>query len=173
MARVQSFPPIADAGARILILGSMPGKASLAAGEYYAHPHNLFWRILCEVTGTDPASPYALRTRALEACGVALWDVLAACTRKGSLDSAIVDASIRVNDFDSFYRSHTRISHVFFNGAKAEACYRRHVLPMLGGDTGRLNCLRLPSTSPANASIPREHRQRVWTRTLRRALAER
>jgi hypoxanthine-DNA glycosylase len=173
MAQVQSFPPLADAGARILILGSMPGTASLAAGQYYAHPQNLFWRILGEITGADASLPYAKRTRALKTRGIALWDVLAACKREGSLDSAIDDTSIRVNDFAAFYRSHARIEQVFFNGAKAEACYRRYVLPLLVDGPASPGHQRLPSTSPANASISRAQRKTLWQQALRRALAGR
>lgn len=171
MPHVQSFAPIADAKARILILGSMPGKASLAAGQYYAHAQNLFWRILAEVTGAAPSLPYATRARALKASGIALWDVLESCAREGSLDSAIEEATLRANDFVSFYRAHPRVAQVFFNGAKAEACYRRHVLPSLGNLVARPSYRRLPSTSPANASMSRAYKQRVWTRALRLALA--
>jgi hypoxanthine-DNA glycosylase len=167
MTRVRSFPPIADTKAQVLILGSMPGKASLAAGQYYAHPQNLFWRILGEVTGAAPASPYAARVRALKSCGIALWDVLESCVREGSLDAAIDDATIRANDFASFYRAHPRIARVYFNGAKAEDCYRRYVLPQLGDAPAPLVCRRLPSTSPANASLSREDRHRAWTHELR------
>ena len=172
MPRVQSFAPIENARARILILGSMPGEASLAAGQYYAHAQNLFWRILGEITGAAPASSYAARARALKAHGIALWDVLASCAREGSLDSAIDDASVRVNDFASFYRGHPRIARVFFNGAKAEACYRRHVLPVLADLPAAPIYRRLPSTSPANASMSRAHKHRVWIDALRLALGE-
>src|SRR3990172_6680439 len=168
MPRVQSFSPIADAKARVLILGSMPGKASLAAGQYYAHAQNLFWRILGEVTGAAPTLPYAARARALKAHGIALWDVLASCAREGSLDSAIDEATIRANDFAAFYRAHPRIAYVCFNGAKAEVCYRKHVLPLLADGPGPASYLRLPSTSPANASMSRAFRQRVWKQALRR-----
>ena len=173
MPHVQSFPPIADARARILILGSMPGKASLAAGRYYAHAQNLFWHILGEVSGAAPSLPYASRARALKSCGIALWDVLASCAREGSLDSAIEDASISANDFVAFYRDHPRIAHVFFNGAKAEACYRKHVLPLLADGLGPASYRRLPSTSPANASMSRAYKHRVWKQALRLALAGR
>ena len=173
MPRVRSFPPIVDAKARILILGSMPGKASLAAGQYYAHAQNLFWRILGDVTGADSASPYEARARALKARGIALWDVLASCAREGSLDSAIDDATIRPNDFAAFYRTHPRIAHVFFNGAKAEACYRKHVLPVLAGGPAPQSYHRLPSTSPANASISGAYKLRMWKQALRQALAGR
>lgn len=173
MPRVRSFPPIADARSRILILGSMPGTASLAAGQYYAHAQNLFWRILGDITGVAPAAAYAARACALKACGIALWDVLASCAREGSLDSAIDAASVRANDFLSFYRSHPRIAQVFFNGAMAEACYRRYVLASLEAGLGPKIYRRLPSTSPANASMTRAHKQRVWNQALRLALAGR
>lgn len=170
---VRSFAPIADAKARVLILGSMPGRASLAAGQYYAHAQNLFWSILGEITGAAPSSSYAARARALKSSGIALWDVLESCAREGSLDSAIDAATIRVNDFVSFYRAHPRIAQVFFNGAKAETCYRKHVLPLLAGGPASPNCHRLPSTSPANASMSRAYKQKAWTQALRLALAER
>ena len=171
MAQVRSFAPIADARARVLILGSMPGAASLAAGEYYAHSQNLFWRILGGMTAADPALSYASRTRALKSCGIALWDVLAACAREGSLDSAIDDATIVPNDFAAFYRGHKRIAHIFFNGAKAESCYRRHVLPTLADEPGLRRYERLPSTSPAHASMTRARKEDFWKHALSRALA--
>ena len=173
MPQVQSFPPIEDAKARVLILGSMPGKASLAAGQYYAHQQNLFWRILGEITGADPALPYAARARALKSCGIALWDVLESCAREGSLDSKIDDATIHAHDFVSFYRAHPRIAQVFFNGAKAEACYRKYVLPLLAEGPAPSSCHRLPSTSPANASTSRAHKEKVWQQALRQALSGR
>jgi hypoxanthine-DNA glycosylase len=171
MTRVRSFPPIENVEARILILGSMPGNASLTAGQYYAHPQNLFWRILVEATGAGPELPYKARTGALKSQGIALWDVLASCAREGSLDSAIDDATLRANDFISFYRAHPRIAHVFFNGAKAESCYRKHVLPLLADAPAALGYRRLPSTSPANASMSRAHKEEEWRQALRRALA--
>ena len=172
MARIRSFAPIANRAARILILGSMPGSASLAAGQYYAHAQNLFWPILAGLTGAAPAAPYAARVRALKARGIALWDVLASCAREGSLDAAIDDATIRANDFAAFYRAHPGITHVFFNGAKAEACYRKHVLALLADVPARPIYHRLPSTSPANASMSRTYKQRAWKNALRLALAD-
>ncbi|MHB1590463.1 MAG: DNA-deoxyinosine glycosylase, partial [Sulfuricella sp.] len=131
MPYVHSFPPIADARARVLILGSMPGKLSLQAQQYYAHPRNAFWHILGELVGAHADLTYQTRMRVLKANGIALWDVLKSCTREGSLDSDIDDASIIANDFASFHRAHPDIAYIFFNGAKAEACYRKHVLPSL------------------------------------------
>ncbi len=170
---IRSFAPIADAHARVLILGSMPGKASLAAGRYYAHAQNLFWEILGDITGAAPSLPYATRVRALKSSGIALWDVLESCTREGSLDSAIDEATMRANDFVAFYRAHSRIDQVFFNGAKAEACYRGQVLPVLAGAAASPGHRRLPSTSPANASMSRAYKRKVWKQALRQALAGR
>jgi hypoxanthine-DNA glycosylase len=158
MPRVQSFAPIEDAKARVLILGSMPGKASLAAGQYYAHAQNLFWPILGDVTGASALLPYAARVRGLKSRGIALWDVLESCAREGSLDSAIDDDSISANDFASFYRVHPRIVNEIFNGAKAEACSRKHVLPSLARlrrDTLGPSSFRRLLDQPANASMAR------------------
>ena len=160
MRHIQSFAPIETADARILILGSMPGEASLRAGQYYAHPRNLFWRIMGELLGADPASPYDLRIQALKSARIALWDVLRSCRRKGSLDSNIDHESLVPNDFAAFFLSHPQITRVFFNGTKAEQCYRRHKQPVTGIES--IEYLRLPSTSPANASLSYERKLDAW-----------
>ena len=162
MLRVRSFPSVEDARASVLILGSLPGGASLAAGQYYAHPQNLFWRILLDLLEAKPDLPYAARTRLLKARGIALWDVLESCVREGSLDAAIEEESIVVNDFASFYRKHPRIRRVFFNGAKAEAAYRRYVRPSVGDVGVPREYARLPSTSPAHAARSFAQKRDAW-----------
>ncbi|HEX2283117.1 MAG TPA: DNA-deoxyinosine glycosylase [Thermomicrobiales bacterium] len=162
MTHVQSFPPISDPTATRLILGSMPGMASLAANQYYAHPRNYFWQIIAAVLDVRPDRPYDARCRALIDHRIAVWDVLKACIRPGSLDSEIVESSIVPNDFESFLRSHTGIRTIFFNGAKAQTIYRRHVLPHLPRDLAKIQTVRLPSTSPANASIPLPEKLSRW-----------
>jgi TDG/mug DNA glycosylase family protein len=162
---VHSFPPIATAGSRLLVLGSMPGKASLRAGQYYAHPRNLFWEFMGRFLGLDADAPYPERIAGLQTRGVALWDVLKSCTRESSLDSDIVESSVVVNDFEEFFGSYSGINAVYFNGAKAEALFTRHVLPGLPDDSG-LSFQRLPSTSPANAGIPLAVKLREWSRAL-------
>jgi len=160
LARVHSFAPIVDRNARVLILGSMPGQASLAAGQYYAHPQNAFWRIIADLLRCDRASAYPARIAALRSARIALWDVLHSCAREGSLDAMIERDTQVANDFQTFFRKHGKIEHVFFNGAKAEACFRRHVLGKIS--TGPIAYERLPSTSPANASVSYEHKLRAW-----------
>lgn len=157
---VRGFAPVADTAARVLILGSMPGVESLRAGRYYAHPRNAFWRIMGELTGASPDLPYAARTRHLRLAGIALWDVLAACVRSGSLDAAIDEQSIIANDLVTFFARHPRISHVFFNGATAERCFRLHVQPAL--ERGVLRLQRLPSTSPAHAALAYAQKLQAW-----------
>lgn len=160
MPRIQSFEPIETKAAEILILGSMPGRASLAADQYYAHTKNAFWRITAELLGFDFSAPYAERIAALKSARIALWDVLQSCTREGSLDAMIERDTEIANDFQTFFQTHTKITQVFFNGAKAEACFKRHVLPAI--KTGPIRYLRLPSTSPAHAAMPLAHKIRAW-----------
>ncbi len=138
--------------ARVLILGSMPGEASLAAQQYYAHPRNAFWPIMGALLGFDAALPYVARLTCLTRSGIAMWDVLAACRRSGSLDSAIEADSIEPNDFTAFLRDHTGVRGVLFNGGAAEMLFRRQVLPSLPDEFAVLPCTRLPSTSPAHAA---------------------
>src|SRR5690606_33770370 len=95
---IYSFPPIARSDATRLILGSMPGKLSLARSEYYAHPRNVFWSIMAALAGFDASAPYESRCQALRETRIAVWDVLAACIRESSLDADIVSASISPND---------------------------------------------------------------------------
>jgi hypoxanthine-DNA glycosylase len=155
------FPPIAAPAAHTLILGTMPGRASLAAGPYYAHPRNAFWRILGELLGFDPNEAYDRRTARLLASGIAVWDVLRACRRRGSLDSSIDSGSAVANDFPAFFAAHAQIDRIFCNGASAEALYHAHVL------RGALVVppivpVRLPSTSPAHAALSVAAKTAAW-----------
>jgi hypoxanthine-DNA glycosylase len=169
--RVHSFDPISDAASRVLVLGSMPGKASLRAGQYYAHPQNAFWKILGALFDFGPASPYESRIASLREHGIALWDVMQSCVRETSLDSDIEASSIVSNPFADFLRDHPEIHTICFNGAKAEASWRKHVLPKLPR-TGDISYHRLPSTSPANASIRYDDKFKAW-RILHRSVCAR
>lgn len=161
---LKGFPPVSAKDARVLILGSMPGAASLQAHQYYAHPHNRFWPIMGELVGAAPALPYAQRLLLLKQSGIALWDVFDRCERDGSLDSAIRDDTAQANDFVAFFQGHRGVGTVLFNGAKAESGFRRlaGVDPVALG----LRCIRLPSSSPANASIAPAVKLAAWREAL-------
>jgi hypoxanthine-DNA glycosylase len=162
MTHIHSFTPVSNADAKMLILGSMPGKESLKQNQYYAHPSNVFWKIMGELVGAYPHLPYAERLYVLKSSGIALWDVLASCERETSLDAHIRKET--ANDFASFFALHPHITRVFFNGAKAEQCFRKFVqdkqtLPPL-------ELHRLPSTSPAHAGMRYADKLQAWRAAL-------
>lgn len=161
---IRSFPPIARKNAKILILGSMPGVASLEAGQYYAHPRNAFWRIMTSLLNMPENTAYPEKTDHLCHRGIALWDVLHTCVRQGSLDSAISDEI--PNDFAGFFEMHQHVSAVFFNGQKARQAFAKHVAPSLAATSASnlhaLSLHTLPSTSPANASWSFERKLESW-----------
>lgn len=167
---VRSFPPIETPDARVLILGSMPGVASLAAGQYYAHPQNAFWRIVGTLCDFPADAPYAQRVRALQDAGIALWDVLHACERPGSLDASISRRSEVPNDLPGFLRTHPAVRLIAFNGGLAAAAFRRHIAPQLAGmpPDAAPELIRLPSTSPAHASLSFADKLAAWRGALDR-----
>ncbi len=140
----------------------MPGIASLNAGQYYAHPRNGFWPLLESIWKIPATANYAARLRATKQAGIAIWDVLARCDRRSSLDSDIDPASIVVNDFAQFFRGHAGIEAIAFNGGTAAQLFRRHVLPGLATPWKELPMLQLPSTSPAHARLSLEDKRRAW-----------
>lgn len=140
----QSFPPIADERARVLILGSMPSQISLQQQQYYANPNNKFWTIIYELIGKTIPDTYEKKKADLKDFGIALWDVLAHCEREGSLDSAIKNES--PNNFNEFLGCHNKIEVVVFNGTKARDMWKRHV----SLENNKILIFHtLPSTSPA------------------------
>ena len=162
MGTINGFPPVADTNATILILGSMPSIRSLQAQEYYAHPRNSFWHIITTLLGAETDLDYEQRKSLLLDNGIALWDVLDSCERKGSLDSAIQNGTTSVNDFNTFFKEHPDIKAVYFNGSRAQQEYRKHVLPKLDERLSDIKYHRLPSTSPAMASLTREQKLQLW-----------
>lgn len=159
---VYSFPAVSRADAKILVLGSMPGKASLDAGEYYAHPRNLFWPIMGILTGAHPDLPYENRLLMLQKSGVALWDVLQSCVRPGSLDSDITNEV--PNNLTGFLNDHPHINRICFNGQKAKTAFEQH-FPAL--KNSKRSFMLLPSTSPAHASMTYEQKLEAWKTILR------
>lgn len=164
---VRSFPPLGTPRATRLILGTMPGKMSLAAREYYAHPRNAFWDIMQSLYGIQRELPYGERVRGLERAGLAVWDVLAACSRSSSLDSDILGDSIVPNDFVPFLTTHPQIRGIYFNGNSSRRLFERHVLPTLTPRQGGIALVTLPATSPAHARMTRAEKIRGWKVLLR------
>jgi len=148
--------PVLDANVRILVLGSFPGAASLAAGQYYAHPRNQFWRLISAVVGEDLAAlPYAERLPRLLTHGVGLWDVLGECEREGSLDSAIRKPA--ANDFERLRTLCPRLETVGFNGQASGK-----FAPQF--DAAGYRTVVLPSSSPAHMALSFEQKLDVWRR---------
>jgi len=168
MSLIYSFPPIASPASTVLVLGSMPGKASLKAQQYYAHPRNSFWFIIEQLFAVKAPVNYQEKKQLLLNNNVAVWDVLKACSREGSLDSSIQRDSVVANDFDMFFDQYKNITHVFFNGVTAEKEFIKHVMSLQQMKTRQLAFKRLPSTSPAHAAMNREQKLTEW-----RAIANR
>lgn len=155
MTLKRAFDPVVDARTRLLILGSLPGDASLKAGQYYGHPQNGFWRLMSGVIATDlVALPYAERLEALRAAGVGLWDVIATAERRGSLDGAIRKAEAA--DLNRLIAGLPVLRAIAFNGATAARIGRRSLTLATGPDL-----IDLPSSSPA-FTRPLAEKARAW-----------
>jgi hypoxanthine-DNA glycosylase len=155
MSRKSSFPPVVRADTRVLILGSLPGERSLMERRYYAHPRNLFWRLIGEVIGRDlEVLPYEARLDGLLAEGIGLWDTVASATRSGSLDAAIREAEH--NPLAELAATLPGLRAVAFNGATSA---KVGLAALAHTD---LALIPLPSSSPANASVPYAEKRRLW-----------
>lgn len=150
-----SFPPISNPNATVLILGTMPSVQSLALGQYYGNPRNAFWKLVFTIFDTPFSSDYETRKSFLLQNRIALWDVLQACVREGSLDSAIKQEV--PNDFNSFLNAHPHIQHIYFNGQKAAAYFKHYVKSY-----NNYHLVILPSTSPAHAGKSFELKLIEW-----------
>ncbi len=150
---------------RILVLGSMPGAASLRALEYYAHRQNLFWDCVFAAYNIARDLPYDARVNHLNAHGVGLWDVLASCDRHASADATIKNA--QANDFCHLFRHYPALMRVCLNGTAAARYWQKLVVPslILGGMSQQLTdtqIIPLPSTSAANAVMTRADKLQKW-----------
>ncbi|MCF2134647.1 MULTISPECIES: DNA-deoxyinosine glycosylase [Burkholderiaceae] len=156
---LQGFPPVIRPDTTILVLGSFPGEASLGAGQYYAHPRNQFWRLLGAVLNEPELQElaYDARLKRVLKHGIGIWDVLAACHREGSLDSAIRHA--KPNDFASLRAHAPLLKKVCFNGKTAGRF--ADVIGAAGYET-----LVLPSSSPAHAMLSFEQKLSCWREIL-------
>ena len=166
----KSFPYSASSDAKVLILGSMPGKRSLTANQYYAHPQNCFWDIMLDLFEVNCDLDYQSRLKLLRDSKVALWDVAFLCERQSSLDSDIISESVVPNDFKSLFADYSEIQTVYFNGKNSEQLYRSFVLKQSGFKSNIKEYISLPSTSPAHASMSREEKKKVWREELKKVL---
>jgi hypoxanthine-DNA glycosylase len=161
--KVSSFPPQVGPGCRVLLLGTVPSLRSLEMHQSYAHPHNLFWPFMGVLYDAGPELPYPERIARLHAAGVGIWDVLKDCHRPGSLDSSIRIDSEVPNDIPGLLEDYPTIRAIALNGGKAQQVFARRILPAIpAGRRDALDILALPSTSPANASIPRDVKLDRW-----------
>ena len=150
------FAPIAGRNAQVLVLGSLPSQRSISEHQYYAHPQNAFWRIMGELAGATGS--YEERCNALIRRRIAVWDVLAASVRPGSMDADIDTASAQVNDFETFFEAHPDIGRICFNGRKAAQMFEQFAADL----AGPRELLTLPSTSPAYAAMRFDDKLRHW-----------
>lgn len=155
--RKASFPAVVDASTRVLILGSLPGDASLALAQYYGHPRNAFWRLMEGVLETPLVTlPYEDRLATLLSRGVGLWDVIGEADRRGSLDADIQDA--QANDLAALIQTLPRLRAVAFNGGTAARLGGR----LLASFADRLALVSLPSSSPAHAARSFDQKLAAW-----------
>jgi len=156
--RKKSFPPVVDQNTRVLILGTLPGDASLAATQYYAHPRNAFWRLLETVLDTPlVALPYADRLATLQQRCIGLWDVVGEAERRGSLDAAILNP--HANDLLALVETLPALSAVAFNGATSARLGARLLAPV----ADRIVTIALPSSSPAHAARSFAEKAMAWS----------
>lgn len=159
--KVTSFAPFAQADAERLILGSMPGVESLRQQQYYAYPHNCFWRIMGELFSFDYKISYEERINHLLKKRIALWDTVQCCVRPGSMDSDIKNA--KPNDFEKLFKDCPNIKKVFFNGQTAHKLFIKHKKQM---HLPELKLIVLPSTSPANAAMSYRKKLQAWKQVI-------
>lgn len=151
--QIHSFQPISNADSKILILGTMPGNDSLKMNEYYAHARNAFWKIMFGIFDQPFSNDYNVKKELLLKNQIALWDVLKACKRKGSLDVNIIEEE--VNNFNDFFEKHSHINHLFFNGQQSSNFFSRN-------QKSNIPYTTLPSTSPAHTMLFKE-KLTAWT----------
>ena len=151
---VHPIPPLYDADSRVLILGSFPSVKSRETAFFYGHPQNRFWRVLARVLGCEVPVCISEKSAMLHAHHIALWDVIASCDISGSSDSSIQNAV--PNDLSPILNT-AKIQAVFCNGTTSFHLYEHYLLPVTG-----MQAVRLPSTSPANASFSLERLTEQW-----------
>ena len=160
LAPLNGLAPVLSSDIRVMILGSFPGRESLAARQYYAHPRNAFWRIQAALFDEEFTLDYETRLLRLKRHGIALWDSVASCVRPGSLDTAITQAL--PNDIPGLLHENPSIGHIFFNGRASQQVFLRHHRAL----AQRIPATLLPSTSPAAAALTFEQKLGAWRAIL-------
>ena len=160
------FPAQTTPETKLLILGSMPGVASLKANNYYAHPRNAFWPIMAKLYGINIDCNIENRIESLNHQGVGLWDVVKQCARAGSLDSNIDQQSVIPNDFSALSRHLPLLNTIAFNGKTAAALFTKHLIKSKGVNVDKYKLVTLPSSSPANASLSINDKYLLWQEIL-------
>ncbi len=157
--KLYCFAPLVDKNTKILVIGTMPGVASLQAAEYYAFKHNAFWTIIFKLTGTETQN-YTEKIKLLRKLHIGLWDNLKVCEREGSLDSDIKQAE--PNNFEKLLWDFPNIKKLLFNGQKSFAFFKKYHPELLQ----KYEYAVLPSTSPANARLSFEQKFTLWRQAL-------
>lgn len=144
----------------------MPGAKSLEHNQYYAHPRNGFWKIICAIHNEPYPEQYESKLAVIKKHHLAIWDVLQYCRRKGSLDSSIKQDDIKTNDIAGFLKQHQSISKICFNGKKANELFNRYIIKANPNIPQQYELVVLPSTSPANAKLSANEKQTIWQQQL-------
>ena len=162
MNNCKSFKPSIDNNSRILILGSMPGVKSLEEQQYYAHPQNRFWKVMASICNEPKLYEFAydLKLKTLLKNNIALWDTIKSCKREGSLDSDIQNET--PNDIKGLLKNYPNIKTICLNGNKSYSAFKKY-FPDL---SEKYNCLKMPSTSPANARYSLDILIKEWSKVL-------
>lgn len=164
----RSFDPVVFDNADTLILGSMPGVPSLQAQQYYANPRNAFWPMITVMAGTPLPDQYPKRLELLRTLRLAVWDVIEACHRPGSLDSAIKPDTVIANDIPALLRRYPSIQRIAFNGRTAESTFKKHWRNKADKLMAERQFILLPSSSPAHASLSFDQKLAQWRAALKR-----
>lgn len=157
---LKGLPPIIGDAPTTLILGSMPSVASLEKKQYYGHPRNAFWKLMAQLNGFEWQEDYKRNVAEVSRRGIAVWDVIGECERPGSLDSAIIKGSERLNPIPELLNQYPGIQNIGINGGTAAGLFKHHCLPVLQAEKYRI--FNLPSTSPANARLSFEEKCQRW-----------
>ena len=162
MNNCKSFEPSIDCNSKILILGSMPGVKSLEAQQYYAHPQNRFWKVMGFICKTPdlPKLEYYKKLKTLLENNIALWDTIKSCKREGSLDSDIQNET--PNDIRKLLKRYPKIKIICLNGNKSYTAFKKYFPDLLE----KYSCLKMLSTSPANARYSKDELMKEWEKSL-------